>query len=242
MTDSEIITLVSQFKEQRTPEHRYASFDYCFNYFHGFKAGRLQELAAKENLEKSCLHLGFFLASWGMLRMSGKLGQQLNLRHFGRVITEISSWDSQHDLGAVWGMDADNYGATEKRRLLRRCYSKIRELALPDGQAKDIVLVTKIMLGVFGCIPAFDGLFTGAFRNIYGAQKGCAFRSFNDPALEALGHFYEEHRGVIDRLAKETRFFDYATGKETDTCYTKAKIIDMIGFQAGQNQRSAGKR
>src|SRR4051794_39107279 len=111
MTDPEIVNLVHQFKKKRTPEHRYASFDYCFNYFRRFRAGRLQDIAAKENIESSCLHLRFYLASWGMFRMSGKLGQNMNLRHFRRVVTEISSWESQHELGAVWEIDAGNYGA-----------------------------------------------------------------------------------------------------------------------------------
>ena len=144
-------------------------------------------------------------------------------------------------IGRGVGIDAGNYGAAEKRKLLCDCYSKIGDLAFPDGQATEIVLVTKIMLGVFGCVPAFDGLFTSAFRNVYEGQNGCAFRSFNDAALQSLGRFYEEHRSIIDRLAKETRLFDFATGKETNTYYTKAKIIDMIGFQAGQNKRLASK-
>lgn len=42
---------------------RYASFDYCFNYFQSFR-GRASELISEENLEHSCLQLGFYLASW----------------------------------------------------------------------------------------------------------------------------------------------------------------------------------
>jgi hypothetical protein len=115
MTDSQITKLVSEFKKQRTADHRYASFDYCFNYFRRFRGGRLNELAAKENIENSCLHLGFYLASWGMFRMSGKLGQQCNLRHFQDVVEEISLWDSEHELGAVWEMDAGDYGIKFRR-------------------------------------------------------------------------------------------------------------------------------
>lgn len=53
----------------RRPDARYASFDYCFNYFQSFREARnIAALASSANLQLSCLHLGFYLASWGMLR------------------------------------------------------------------------------------------------------------------------------------------------------------------------------
>ena len=51
----------------RDPTGRYASFDYCFNYFQSFRTYPA-ELTSPGNLELSCLQLGFYLASWGMLR------------------------------------------------------------------------------------------------------------------------------------------------------------------------------
>ena len=62
------------FMGDRTAEQRYASFDYCFNYFQSFReTGRTVGLAAPENMLLSCLHLGFYLASWGMFRGSSDL-------------------------------------------------------------------------------------------------------------------------------------------------------------------------
>jgi hypothetical protein len=53
------------------PDARYASFDYCFNYFRSFREqDRTADIAAPQNLQMSCLQLGFYLASWGMLRGS----------------------------------------------------------------------------------------------------------------------------------------------------------------------------
>jgi hypothetical protein len=46
------------------PTERYASFDYCFNYFQYFKEEDLiEELAEPENIQTSCLQLCFYLAS-----------------------------------------------------------------------------------------------------------------------------------------------------------------------------------
>jgi hypothetical protein len=91
------------------------------------------------------------------------------------------------------------------------------------------------MLGVFGCVPAFDDLFTSTFRNLY-REDGCAFRSFNHDALLKLADFYKNHSDTIAELAKETKTLDFETGKSTRRNYKQAKIIDMIGFQEGKNK------
>jgi len=58
----------------RKPNERYASFDFCYNYFYSFyKENRLSELANGQNLQTSCLQIGFYLASWGMMRGSSFL-------------------------------------------------------------------------------------------------------------------------------------------------------------------------
>ena len=40
-------------------------------------------------------------------------------------------------------------------------------------------------------------------------------------------------KSTIDRLSSETYTKDFITGQETKINYTKAKIIDMYGFQLG---------
>ena len=237
MTDNEIKTLVAQFEDQRDARHRYASFDYCFNYFRAFKeTGRLKELVEVQNIEKSCLQLGFYLASWGMFRMSGKLGQKVNARHFCELIREISTWENGHRFSRVWDIDAQDYADKETQKLLIECFEKIGPLIVLSEQKARRTLVTKVMLGIFGCVPAFDDLFTQTFKRLYGKEKGCAFTQFNDDALLTLDKFYGSHRATIDELAAAKKTLDFETGKATQRCYKKAKIIDMIGFQEGKNK------
>ncbi len=58
----------------RQPYERFSSFDYCYNHFYSFyRDNRVPELADDRNLQMSCLQLGFYLASWGMLRGSSFL-------------------------------------------------------------------------------------------------------------------------------------------------------------------------
>lgn len=88
----------------RSPDARYASFDYCFNYFQTFReSGNVSALADAENLHVSCLQLGFYLASWEMLRRSAALLQK-SIRCFIPVIEIIAATEM-----SLWEIDADQY-------------------------------------------------------------------------------------------------------------------------------------
>jgi hypothetical protein len=61
----------------RYPCERYASFDYCYNYFQSFHDHTsFRDICSESNIVESCLQLGFYLASWGMLRGSSFLLQK----------------------------------------------------------------------------------------------------------------------------------------------------------------------
>jgi hypothetical protein len=83
------------------------------------------------------------------------------------------------------------------------------------------ILITKTMLGVFGCVPAFDYY----FRTGFGCSTFCA------NALMRIGTFYREHQAAIDAAAVFT--LDLDSGLDTKRRYPKSKIIDMIFFQEG---------
>ncbi len=91
--------------------------------------------------------------------------------------------------------------------------------ALPNG-ASDILL-TKIMLGTFGCVPAFDTYF----------KKGFGVSTFGRKALRKIGEFYTANAEVIERNRVQT--LDFVSGVDTERRYTRAKVIDMIFFVAG---------
>ncbi len=62
---NDIAEIINAFETKHDPTGRYASFDYCYNYFHPSNNNDL-----KKDMEKSCISLGFYLASWGMFRGS----------------------------------------------------------------------------------------------------------------------------------------------------------------------------
>lgn len=203
----------------RLPGARYASFDYCFNYFQSFKDnGSLQKLSDDDNIQISCLQLGFYLASWGMFRGSSFL-LETSVRYLMRLIENIAKFDKN-----IWAIDVDKYSKENIDSLLE-CKSMIISSLGKENNPTD-TLVTKIMLGVFGNVPAFDDNFC----------RGMELRkSMNRQSLPFIMEFYQKQQTIIDQY--EIFTLDFHSGKETERKYTKAKIIDMIGFIEGINKR-----
>jgi hypothetical protein len=196
----------------RNGTSRYASFDYCFNYFQSHReADELDDLIRGEALQVSCLQLGFYLASWGMLRGSSELLQR-SVRSFAPVIEALATSSA-----VLWTLDADGY--TEEKISAILDFARTLRRTLHDG-ASDI-LVTKIMLGTMGCVPAFDSYF----------KRGFGVATFGHKSLRAIGQYYHDNAHVIDAHQEATLDFD--TGLPTQRRYTRAKVIDMIFFIEG---------
>lgn len=196
---------VTTYLNGRTPDARYASFDYCFNYFQAFhEAGRESALLESEFIELSCLQLGFYLASWGMLRGSAEMLQK-SARSLVPVIKLIARADT-----ALWEIDAHSYTDANIRLLM-----ETRDLFRKASPSMSDILFTKIMLGVFGNVPAFDINFKRGF--------GCS--TFGPKALQRIGAFYQDKRVAIDQRRAKT--LDFVTGEATSRKYSRAKVIDM---------------
>ena len=87
-------------------------------------------------------------------------------------------------------------------------------------------LVTKVMLGVFGCVPAFDQNVTRGLR-----MAGLGNGSLNHATLAKIGNFYRQHLGTIEKHRVPTLDFD--SEGPTYYRYTRAKVIDMAFFVEG---------
>ena len=196
---------------------RYASFDYCYNYFQ-----RTKDLT--EDIEKSCLVLGFYLASWGMFRGSSFLLEK-SVKHFKPTIEYISKLDK-----SVWQIDVDNYDSNIETIL--NIYKEVQSLLVQENCAH-LTLTTKTLLGVFGFVPAFDKFFCNTFRRI--ADGRCGFRELNKTSLTEIKNFYEANKHSIDNISKQTFTTNFSEGK-TEIHYPKAKIIDMYGFTVGYDE------
>lgn len=216
LTNESINKNLKLFNKDCKQSDRYASFDYCFNYFQEkYKNGEIDKIANSENIQLSCLQLGFYLASWGMYRGSSLLLKK-SVKIYEPLIKYIASKECD-----VWDIDVDKYNGDNINKLIR-C-RKIIVQKLKIKQKNMDTLVTKIMLGVFGNVPAFDTYF----------KQGSNLVTFNENSLKQIKIFYDKNRRIIFDKTKKIKTFEYGNDKKRNRTYTKAKIIDMIFFVEG---------
>ncbi|MDD2392388.1 MAG: hypothetical protein PHU94_05600 [Bacilli bacterium] len=203
----------------RYPNERYCSFDFCYNYFYSFyKKNKIHDISNKENMQMSCLQLGFYLASWGMMR-GGSFLLQKSVKNFSNLIRVISEQDH-----ILWEIDVPSYGIDKNIYILLDIKEKIKDALGKENSPSD-TLITKIMLGVFANVPAFDRYF----------KKSIKVNSLNKKSLSKIYDFYLDNKKIIDSYNFHT--YDFNSEKEIGgIVYTKAKIIDMYAFMDGQNK------
>ena len=233
MTEQSISGAVEEFLGGGEARGRYASFDYCYNYFREFaqpfqgSSRGLSDLQGGEHLQTSCLHLAAYLSSYGMYRASSPL-LQASMAALVPVVECLAVSDA-----ALWQLDVDDYNE-ETIGLILESVQEIRKetsralqgLRLKEEEAKtpyraSDTLVTKIMMGTMGCVPAFDRYFKRAL-GVTGLKK---------KSLEKVSDFYVQHRDQIDQIHQSRRTRQFASdegGPEfTNNPLTRARIIDM---------------
>lgn len=193
-------------KVQIDRNERSASFDFCYGYFRSFKdENKLMELASSENMQLSCLQLGFYLASWGMYR--GQYLRNHSYTIFEPVIKLISKTSD------LWQIDLDSYTKENIDKIVAFQY-KLND-ALTKHWKHPHIIESKIMLGVFGCVPAFDTLVINA-SYINGFKKS--------DLIHCKG-YYETNKAAFDAVS--IPIIDNS-GSATGLNYTKAKLLDMV--------------
>jgi len=154
------------------------------------------------------------LASWGMMRGSSFLLEK-SVKNYKNLIVVISKMNPK-----LWEIDIDEYD-NDNINLLLNCKQQIIGGLGKENKPSD-TLATKIMLGVFANIPAYDQYF----------RKSLKLYSLNKKSLLKIKKFYEENKEIFDSFKIHT--FDFLTSQETDIIYPKAKLVDMCGFVDGR--------
>lgn len=120
-----------------------------------------------------------------MLRADSKLFQEKNITFFIPIIRFISRQEN-----IAWEIDVQKY-TDENINLLVDIYTNIRKI-IKRQINPSIVLITKIMLGVFGSVPAFDQNSCATFRSIRLKSKEgkiIKYRAFNPDSLKGIKAF-----------------------------------------------------
>lgn len=197
--------------------HRYRSWEHCYRYFH-----RSTPEAIGADRDHAALQLGFYLASWGMYRGSSFLLQHAYTIHLG-VIDQLMA----PRFSVLWGQE---FGAGDDDLnlvpIILETIDAVREAYRPfapsaeSRQASD-TLVTKIILGTFGCLPACDRFFIEGF-------KSAKFRYsyLNAKFLERILAFCRDN---LRELRGEQENIERIGGMR----YPLMKLVDMYFWQIG---------
>lgn len=175
-------------------------------------------LTSDKNLEKSALHLGFYLANWGMLRGSSQL-LNANIKFIEDFTAHIFTGVGED----FWNLTLADF--TDDNAVAQEAFDEalIRVRQFEPGRISwTDTLVTKVLLGLWGQCPARDINFKEGFKAFlqerpYGRQPRTSGRY-----LVFLNHI---------RTEEAWRFPVFRTPGGNE--YPDGKVIDMAFFQYG---------
>lgn len=220
-------TICTYYEERdRDPHARYRSWEHCYGFFREHHRELLQ---VKNNQVKNnaALHLGFYLASWGMYRGSSFLLQHTHTAHM-RVIDALALpqfrnlW--QHDVGS----DSDD---VKLAPTIMELVGKVKCAYEQFGRSTD-TLTSKVLLGTIGCLPACDRFFIKGFR-----VQGFKYSSLNKLFIDRILQYCIDSRQELARL--QSKIIDRGGPR-----YPLMKLVDMhfwqIGFDLQKPKKTKG--
>ena len=192
-----IVPLLNEFvSDENRPYHRFRSWQHCYKFF----ASELDD----SNKEMGALHLAFYLASWGMYRGSTFLLQNDYTIHLD--VVEI--------LYANKNSDYTEFAQILKvSKLISAHYENNAHPNATERVVPSDTLITKILLGTTGCIPAYDRFFKT------GLQYTRLPQTFSSRGFEQLNAYYAQNEEVFRRFSKDE--------------IPKMKLIDMYFWKLG---------
>ena len=226
-------SLMDNYKEG-APNTRYKSWEWCHK---AFIEKRKEYKTNTDNIIKTkiiedlALHLGFYLASWGMYRGTSYLLQRDYKAHKKTVKTIL---DADADL--LWDYEPKEDNIELANRLLfdkEGVYWKIRE-SYKGYKEKDIdddpsdTLVTKILLGTFGCIPAFDRYLKRGIKEITKVVKQIGGYKLTQTIIGASGEATTSFKALASFAIQKEKSFRSGV-KE----YPLMKLVDMFLWELG---------
>ena len=216
----ELINAAQTFYEDaRANENgRSRSWEHCYR---AFRDARTDPSPDYDHLS---LHLAFYLASWGMYR-----GSCFILQKDYKVHTPIVEEILKPEYDCLFGLACADVRNSDVWEQYTKLYDKIaayfdpiREKVAGRKRTTPVspVLITKILMGTLGCVPAYDRFFEEGAKYL-GLEK----KSYNKDSLLELAAFYEAHN---DRLEEARRGFEV-----DGLIYPQMKLIDMGFWQVG---------
>lgn len=202
---------------------RYRSWEHCYRYFQ--EAG---PRGMRANPKHAALQLAFYLASWGMYRGSSFLLQFAYTIHVPLIHTIAETRFSD-----LWKMDiGSDPSHSEVIPLMLELTHDVREAYRPFAEENGSklpsdTLVTKIILGTFGCVPACDQFFLVGIR-----RHGLKYSAVNKLFLNRMLDFCQDNLKGLEREQKRI-------AKRSEFEYPLMKLVDMHFWEWGSKQEDA---
>jgi len=199
-------------KLKRDEHGRYRSWEHCYEKFHDARND------SGANLDYLSLHLAFYLASWGMYRGSSFLLQKDYLVH-APIVQEVlrDRYDPLLDI------ECADIRREPNLKLLEDLGNAMRSLYREAQVTPTDTLVTKVLMGTLGCVPAYDRYFIAGIKDQSVVGRGGY--SYNRKSVAALADFYVENSKALES-ARSGLMVD---GLE----YPQMKMLDMGFWQRG---------
>lgn len=208
---------------------RYRSWEHCYSFF-----AANHRAPDEQTLDWMCLHLAWYLASWGMLRGGAFLLQKDYKVHL--PVVRLLTGDRAANL---YRLSIQELCRGEKvdeimelsEEIVAAYRQKTKREDLDGGQTASETLVTKILLGTIGCAPAYDRYFKQALR-----ASGVAAGNFSKRSILQLAEFYRAHLGDFEncRAAISANGLEYPPMKVLDMCFWQ------VGFDADNGDQELG--
>ncbi len=212
---------------QKDPNGRYRSWEHCYKCFHDARSN------TEADHDYLSLQLAFYLASWGMYRGSSFLLQKDYKIHIP-VVKELLK--PQYDCLA--GIECTELRKKDVQKRLSelesfmdRYYGKCRKSVKDADVNKNIsgTLITKILMGTLGCVPAYDRYFIDGIKS----QK-VSSGNYNLKSILRLVDFYESNADIFERARKRFKVYGLP--------YPQMKLLDMGFWQIGLERDTNSKK
>lgn len=215
--------ILDYFNETVKDEHgRYVSWRHCYKVF-----AENRNVFDEQTVDYLALHLAFYLASWGMYR-----GSSFLLQKDYKVHIPVVKVIQEEKYNPLFGISAEKLCMDDNLDLLddigkriKCCYAE--EPPAFDGVVNNATdtLVTKILLGTLGCVPAYDRYYIQSVKKHH-ISSGI----YNRKSIYCIAKFYCDNLAKFEKLRLELNKsgIEYPPMKLMDMCFWQDGYIDDL--------------
>ena len=201
---------------------RYMSWEYYYGFFYNNK----NKFENDDILDTAALHLAFYLASWGMYRGSSFLLQYDYKIHKGAL--KIMSENKYASLQNLYKPGDFTPAVIDTMFDLVESLSKYYEKNCKTKPTD--TLITKILLGTFGCVPAYDRYVKQCIRKQISENNKSLKASFNKKQFEHLIAWIDSEDKKSNKSISNLKLI--GNDGKSDFDYPLMKKIDMYFWES----------